>query len=270
MISRCSFSEFFWEAIFYSKITQTLPTPGRMVVYPSTLPRIDSHSDVENAWQTIHARVNVGPRRFQRMYEGFSARVRLFPSGNPWVPWRRNPQHSSSWPFISWPWLTLVTHATARVPTTCVPSTIWKYMSYQQGLRLQHIMHFSFGIILKYYSQGLSPLGSTLSPFFPPPSPNSLPIMWTLSPPSLIHHGRSAPAGVYILLMCCIYIQIQNPGPWPSILRLSGLIKHISLLAYTKLDSPSYNTYLQSFFRSWFTSSLGLGDTTIPLPLFFH
>jgi hypothetical protein len=26
-----------------------------------------------------------------------------------------------------------------------------------KGLRLKHIMHISFGIILKYYSQGLSP-----------------------------------------------------------------------------------------------------------------
>ena len=50
--------------------------------------------------------------------------------------------------------------------------------------------HISFETILKYYSRP-KPLGL---------SPSSLPTLWTLSPPSLIHRGRSAPGGVYILL----------------------------------------------------------------------
>jgi hypothetical protein len=41
-------------------------------------------------------------------------------------------------------------------------------------LRIKHIFHMDFGIILKYYSQGLKPLGSTLSLSFQPSSPQSL------------------------------------------------------------------------------------------------
>ena len=40
----------------------------------------------------------------------------------------------------------------------------------------------SFGIILKYYSQGLSPLDLTLSPFSHLTAPNPLPSLWMLSP----------------------------------------------------------------------------------------
>jgi hypothetical protein len=94
-------------------------------------------------------------------------------------------------------------------------------MSFQKGLRLKHIMHISFGIILKYYSQGLSLLGSTLSPFFPPPAPNSLPTLWMLGPPSLIHRGRSAPGGAYILLIILHIYTSTSAGSWPN--------KHISL-----------------------------------------
>jgi hypothetical protein len=54
-------------------------------------------------------------------------------------------------------------------------------------LRIIHIIHMSFGIILNYYSQGLIPLGLTLSPFSHLPAPNPLPSLWMLSPPSLIH-----------------------------------------------------------------------------------
>jgi hypothetical protein len=43
-----------------------------------------------------------------------------------------------------------------------------------QELRTKQIFHMAFGIILKYYSQGLKPLGSTLSLSFPPSSPQSL------------------------------------------------------------------------------------------------
>ena len=80
----------------------------------------------------------------------------------------------------------------------------------------------SFGIILKYYSKGLKPLGSTLSPFSHLPAPNPLPTLWKLSPPSLIHRGRSARGGVYILLLFRMNTGIKS-GSCPSTLRLSGL-----------------------------------------------
>jgi hypothetical protein len=77
--------------------------------------------------------------------------------------------------------LTFVTHATA-----CVPS-IWKLLVLLKELRIRHIIHMSFRIILNYYSQGLSPLNLTLSPFSHLPAPNPLPSLQMLSPPSLIH-----------------------------------------------------------------------------------
>jgi hypothetical protein len=58
----------------------------------------------------------------------------------------------------------------------------------------------SFGIILKYNSQGLKPLGSTLSASSHLPATNPLPTLWKLSPPSLIYRGRSARSGVYIFI----------------------------------------------------------------------
>ena len=67
--------------------------------------------------------------------------------------------------YLHGPGLTFFTHATA-----CVPS-IWKLFVLPKELRIRHIIHMSFGIILNYYSQGLSPLGLTLSPLFPPSSP---------------------------------------------------------------------------------------------------
>jgi hypothetical protein len=47
------------------------------------------------------------------------------------------------------------------------------------------------------------PLGLTLSPFSHLPAPNPLPSLWKLSPPSLIHRGRSTPGGVYKFLLIC-------------------------------------------------------------------
>jgi hypothetical protein len=88
--------------------------------------------------------------------------------------------------YLHGPGLTFVTHATACVPSACVPS-IWKLLVLPKELRIRHIIHMSFGIILNYYSQGLSPLGLTLSPFSHLPAPNPLPSLWMLSPPSLIH-----------------------------------------------------------------------------------
>jgi hypothetical protein len=44
------------------------------------------------------------------------------------VEWRRNPHHDSSQPFyLHAPGLTLFTHATACIPSTCIPS-IWKLL----------------------------------------------------------------------------------------------------------------------------------------------
>jgi hypothetical protein len=56
------------------------------------------------------------------------------------------------------PGLTLVTHATACIPSACVPS-IQKLFFLPKEVRIKHIIHMSFGIILKYYSQGPKPLG---------------------------------------------------------------------------------------------------------------
>jgi hypothetical protein len=164
--------------------------------------------------------VTDNPRKGQRRFRRFRRCTRVFLQGSdPFLlavresKWRREPPTRLIAAFIAWSGLTLVTHATACVPATCVPPPFGNHMSFQKGLRLKHIMHFSFGIILKYYSQGLSPLGSTLSPFFPPPAPNSLPILWTLSPPSLIHRGRSAPGGVYIFINHSTYIHVHQQAP---------------------------------------------------------
>jgi hypothetical protein len=157
-----------------------------------------------------------------RAHEGISCRGRTGSRSDGQVEWRRNPQHGSSQPFyLHAPGLTLVTHATACIPSACVPS-IQKLFVLPKELRIKHIIHMSFGIILKYYSQGPKPLGSTLSPFSHLPAPNPLPTLWKLSPPSLIHRGRSARGGVYILLLFRINTGTKS-GSWPSTLRLSGL-----------------------------------------------
>jgi hypothetical protein len=138
------------------------------------------------------------------------------------VEWRRNPQHGSSQPFyLHAPRLTLVTHETACIPSACVPS-IRKLFVLSKELRIKHIIHMFFGIILKYYSQGPKPLGSTLSPFSHLPAPNPFPTLWKLSPPSLIHRGRSARVGVYILLLFRINTGTKSSS-WHSTLRLSGI-----------------------------------------------
>jgi hypothetical protein len=46
-----------------------------------------------------------------------------------------------------------------------------------------------------------------------------------LSPPSLIHRGRSAHGGVYVLLIV-LRDYITTTGSWPSTLRLPGLTTH--------------------------------------------
>jgi hypothetical protein len=95
-------------------------------------------------------------------------------------------------------------------------------------------MHMSlFKIILKYYFPSLSPLGLAPRLITQPPShlpaPSSLPTLWMLSPPSLIHRGRSAPGGVFIFYkLICIHIS-TSAGFWPSTLKLPSLTNHISL-----------------------------------------
>jgi hypothetical protein len=116
-----------------------------------------------------------------------SCRGRMGSRSGSQVEWRRNPSHGSSWPFYSHaPGLTLVTLGTACVPSACVPS-IWKLLVLPKQLRIRHIIHMSFGIILNNYSQGLSPLGLTLIPFSHLLAPNPFPSLWIISPPSLIH-----------------------------------------------------------------------------------
>jgi hypothetical protein len=122
-----------------------------------------------------------------------------------------------------------VLFACARVdtchPWNCMHSTSTHHpctSSPCQELRIKHKMHLSFWNNIKILFPRLKPLGSTLSPFSHLPAPNSLPSLWMLSPPSLIHRGRSAHGGVNILLMCCIHSGTKS-GPWPPTLRLPGL-----------------------------------------------
>jgi hypothetical protein len=137
----------------------------------------------------------------QRMHEGISAGIRWFTLRQSRVEWRKNPQHGSSQPFyLHVHGLKFVTHATACIPSTCFPS-IWKLFVLPKELRIKHIIHMSFGIILKYYSQGPKPLSSTLSPFSHLPDPNPLPTLWKLSP----HHSFimvSLHATVFIFYYC--------------------------------------------------------------------
>jgi hypothetical protein len=148
------------------------------------------------------------PRKGQCRFRRFRRCTRVFLQGSdPFLlavresKWRREPPTQLIATFIAWSGLTLSPmHLHAFWQRACLPP-FGNHMSFQKGLRLKHIMHFSFGIILKYYSQGLSPLGSTLSPFSHLHPPNSLSILWMLSPPSLIHRGRSAHGGVCILLI---------------------------------------------------------------------
>jgi hypothetical protein len=72
------------------------------------------------------------------------------------------------------------------------------------------------------FSLGLAPRLNT-QPLSHLPAPSSLPTLWMLSPPSLIHRGRSAPGGVYILLIDSAYIQVQQQAPGLQTLRLPGL-----------------------------------------------
>ena len=102
----------------------------------------------------------------------------------------------------------------------------------------------AFGIILKYYSQGLKPLGSTLSLSFQPSSPQSLTqALWKLSPPSLIHHGQSTHSGVYIFINV-LHDYIYKSRLPALTLRLSSLITHKPTNLY-KLVSLAYKTFLQ-------------------------
>jgi hypothetical protein len=119
-------------------------------------------------------------------------------------------------------WVDTCQPRTACIPSSCIPS-IQKLFVLPKELRIKHIIHMSFGIILKYYFQGPKPLGSTLSPSSHLPAPNTLPTLWNLIPPSLIHHGQSARGDVYILLLFYINTGTKS-GPWPSTLRLPRLI----------------------------------------------
>jgi hypothetical protein len=95
---------------------------------------------------------------FQKMHEGFSCRGQTVHLQDSQGRMEEEPPNTARLSLLLHaPGLTLVTHATACVPSACVPPTIWKSHVLPKGLRLKHIMHISFGIILKYYSQGLSP-----------------------------------------------------------------------------------------------------------------
>jgi hypothetical protein len=158
-----------------------------------------SQQDVRAILEQTHAFLPV-----QRMHEGISAGIGRFTLRQSRVEWRKNPQHDSSQRFyLHALGLTFFTHATA-----CIPS-IQKLFVLPKELRIKHIIHMSFGIILKYYSQGPESLILTLSPFSHLPAPNPLPTLWKISPPSLIQRGQSARGGVYILLLFHI-IQVQN------------------------------------------------------------
>ena len=97
------------------------------------------------------------------------------------------------------PGSTHVTHEDACTPSACVPL---------QELRTTlKIVHLSFKeiIIINYYpflevSPLDYPLGPTLGISFHFSSPIPLLTMWNLSPPSLIHCGRSARGSVYIFI----------------------------------------------------------------------
>jgi hypothetical protein len=92
--------------------------------------------------------------------------------------WKEATTRLISWVKSHAPGSTHVAHEAA-----CVPP---------QELGTKHIFPMAFGIILKYYAQGLKLLGSTLSLFFQPSNPQFLTqVLWKLSPPSLIHRGRS-------------------------------------------------------------------------------
>jgi hypothetical protein len=101
-------------------------------------------------WECVTENPRKGSRRFKRFRLGmyrlsqtkhrytpfgsedvrgfFSARVRPLPFWQYVSPMEeeKKSQHGSSQPFIAWSGLTLVTHATTRVPATCVPPAIWK------------------------------------------------------------------------------------------------------------------------------------------------
>jgi hypothetical protein len=101
------------------------------------------------------------------------------------IAWRRIPHHRSSQPFyLHGLGLILFTHETTCLPLACVPLTIWKSHVIPKELRIKkHIIHMSFGIILKYYSQGLKPLGLSPLPTFQPLIP--FPLCGSLVP----HHS---------------------------------------------------------------------------------
>ena len=76
-------------------------------------------------------------------------------SGNQ-VEWRRDHSHGSSRTFYFHALgLTLVTLGNAYVPTACIPFA--HFPCQELRIKIKHKMHMFFGIIIKYYSQGLSP-----------------------------------------------------------------------------------------------------------------
>jgi hypothetical protein len=148
---------------------ELLPTSSTPPSAESSFP-IRSTQDRLTLW--CRECVTDNPRKGQRRFRRFRRCTRVFLQGSdPFLPavreskWRREPPTWLIAAFIAWSRLTLSTmrlHAFQQ--RACLPP-FRNHMSFQKGLRLKHIMHFSFGIILKYYFQGLSPLGSTLSPF---------------------------------------------------------------------------------------------------------
>ena len=113
------------------------------------------------------------------------------------------------------------------------------------GLRIKICHLHSFGIITKYYSQGIKPLRlcplSNLSSSFP------LPTLWKLSPISLFLRYRSVRRDVYILLMIFIF-NCMHPGRHLSSWRCMRSIFHMLELHVLPLPGLRIKTCLSHNF----------------------
>ena len=146
-------------------------------------------------------------------------------SGNQ-VEWRRNPSHGSPWPFYSHAsGLTLVTHGTACVP----PARITLVCPPLPKPRIKHKMHMSFWNNIKILFPGLSPLGSTLSPFSHLQLLIPCPLCGCLVPlHSFIVVGLHLAVFIYFINHSAyMYIYTNTlAGSWPPTLRIPGLSTH--------------------------------------------
>jgi hypothetical protein len=112
---------------------------------------------------------------------------------------------------ISWvksyaPGSTHVTHEAACIPSACVPP---------QELRTKHRFHMVFGIILKYFSQGLKPPRLNTYPLFPTFQP---PISYPLCGSLVPHHSFivvDLHAVVFIFLLMFYMITYTKEGSHP-------------------------------------------------------